>query len=290
MKLILQAIKALFRKLEAAVEALKPWCVQSDWEQNDPEAPDYMKGRTHYTAIVQKTLEIEMTEDSSEGGYKYLDPADAAFLWENRKNAVADDHGDTHVYDRTDTDDGVTGFEMASQSNPYGSRFWVRIDVETGLVRTFYGDTGGPAGTLTVTGEGEEVHKLDAKYIPSHTHDAASELSGVVSVANGGTGKAAVVEAMAAMGQGYCTCSTAAATVAKTASLSGFVLTQGALVGVKFRSVNTASSPTLNIAASGAKSIYNFSTNAAVVSGDMGACLHLFMYNGSQWVLLNPLT
>lgn len=60
----------------------------------------------------------------------------------------------------------------------------------------------------------------------------------------------------AALGQGYCTCSTAAATTAKTASLSSYKLGTGGIVSVKFTNGNTASSPTLNINSTGAKSIY----------------------------------
>ncbi len=60
----------------------------------------------------------------------------------------------------------------------------------------------------------------------------------------------------AALGQGYCTCSTAAATKAKTASLSSYKLGTGGIVSVKFTNGNTVSSPTLNISSTGAKSIY----------------------------------
>lgn len=83
----------------------------------------------------------------------------------------------------------------------------------------------------------------------------------------------------------YCTCSTSAATVAKTASLSGFVLATGAHVDVKFTVTNTASNPTLNINSTGAKSIYY--KGAAI-----GACFlqanktYHFVYNGSQYELV----
>ena len=58
------------------------------------------------------------------------------------------------------------------------------------------------------------------------------------------------------LGHGYATCSTAAGTAAKTASLSSYTLTTGGIVAVRFTNGNTASSPTLNIASKGAKSIY----------------------------------
>ena len=59
----------------------------------------------------------------------------------------------------------------------------------------------------------------------------------------------------ASLGQGYATCSTAAATVAKTASLSSYSLTTGGIVAVKFSNAVPASA-TLNVNSKGAKSMY----------------------------------
>lgn len=59
MKLILEAIKALFRKVENAIEDVRksiPEAVQSDWSQNDKTAPDYVKNRTHYEGILEIAL------------------------------------------------------------------------------------------------------------------------------------------------------------------------------------------------------------------------------------------
>lgn len=58
------------------------------------------------------------------------------------------------------------------------------------------------------------------------------------------------------LGHGYCTCSTAAATVAKTASLSSYTLTTGGIVAVRFTNGITVANPTLNITSKGAKAIY----------------------------------
>ena len=66
----------------------------------------------------------------------------------------------------------------------------------------------------------------------------------------------------------YGTCSTAAATAAKTVSLSGFSLFTGATVAVMFSNGNTAANPTLNINSTGAKTIYY--RNAALTSSTAG--------------------
>lgn len=87
------------------------------------------------------------------------------------------------------------------------------------------------------------------------------------------------------IGGSFCTCSTAAATAAKTASLSNFTLKTGAQVAVKFTYANTASSPTLNINGTGAKSIY-YHNSAVPVSMLMSGGVYLFVYDGSRWQLL----
>lgn len=48
MKLILEAIKSLFRKVENKISGFEKWCVNPDWNQNDDTAPDYVKNRPFY--------------------------------------------------------------------------------------------------------------------------------------------------------------------------------------------------------------------------------------------------
>lgn len=80
----------------------------------------------------------------------------------------------------------------------------------------------------------------------------------------------------------YATCDTAAGTVAKVASLAAgsLSLKAGATVAVKFTYANTVSSPTLNIAGTGAKAMYIqgvrdvYWTDGATVT---------FTYDGTNW-------
>jgi hypothetical protein len=69
-----------------------------------------------------------------------------------------------------------------------------------------------------------------------------------------------VVWAVKKVGSGsggfYGVCSTAAATAAKTVDCQGFKLETGVSIIVKFTVTNTASSPTINVNSTGAKSIY----------------------------------
>lgn len=87
-----------------------------------------------------------------------------------------------------------------------------------------------------------------------------------------------------ALGHGYATCSTAAATAAKTASLSSYNLTKGGIVAVKFTYAVPANA-TLNINSKGAKNIYY--RGAKIVAGIINAGdIAVFMYDGTQYQFL----
>lgn len=86
----------------------------------------------------------------------------------------------------------------------------------------------------------------------------------------------------------YGTCSTAAATAAKTVSCDGFSLITGAEITVKFTMNNTASSPTLNVNGTGAKPIYY--RGAAITAGYLAMNrTYTFRYNGTQWELVGDI-
>lgn len=77
------------------------------------------------------------------------------------------------------------------------------------------------------------------------------------------------------------TCSTAAATAAKTVAFQNFVLTTGAHIAVKFTIANTASNPTLNVSETGAKAIrFN---NANIPASYLKIGLYEFIYDGTYW-------
>ena len=88
----------------------------------------------------------------------------------------------------------------------------------------------------------------------------------------------------------YGICTTAAATAAKVVTVSAdqdFKLTVGALVMVKFTISNSASSVTLNVNSTGAKSIYY--NNAVYTGTSTSVCGYanahfVYMYDGTNWV------
>lgn len=88
----------------------------------------------------------------------------------------------------------------------------------------------------------------------------------------------------------YGTCSTAAATAAKTVAVQGnnFSLETGSRVLVKFTVANTASSPTLNVSSTGAKAIYY--RGSAISANYLAANrTYEFVYNGTQWDLVGDI-
>lgn len=85
---------------------------------------------------------------------------------------------------------------------------------------------------------------------------------------------------------GFCSCSTAAGTAAKTATLSNFQLKTGSTVHVTFTNANSVANPTLNINSTGAKTIRwnNANVTAATSPWAAGECV-TFVYDGAYWVV-----
>jgi hypothetical protein len=86
----------------------------------------------------------------------------------------------------------------------------------------------------------------------------------------------------------YGTCSTAAATAAKTVAISGFVLEVGATATVKFSYTNTAENPTLNVNSTGAKPIY-YNGAAIVTSYLVANRVYTFVYDGTNYLVVGDI-
>ena len=87
----------------------------------------------------------------------------------------------------------------------------------------------------------------------------------------------------------YGTCSTAASTAAKVVTCKDFKLAEGRRIAVKFSNYNTASSPTLNVNGTGAKSIKSYgTTNDTLVYRWRAGEIVDFIYDGTNWLLRMP--
>lgn len=98
------------------------------------------------------------------------------------------------------------------------------------------------------------------------------------------TNKQAVITDNAVLGDGYGTCSTAAATAAKVVTLSNYVLLKNGVISVKFTYAVPANA-TLNVNSKGAKNIKYKGSNIVadiIKAGDTAT----FMYDGSSYHLI----
>lgn len=93
-------------------------------------------------------------------------------------------------------------------------------------------------------------------------------------------------KAPASAGIAYATCSAASATAAKVAVCTGFKLTTGATVLVKFSNTNSAASPTLNVNSTGAKPIVAYGTTAIQAYAWKAGQAVMVVYDGTSWVAL----
>ena len=82
---------------------------------------------------------------------------------------------------------------------------------------------------------------------------------------------------------GYLACSTAAGTTAKTVSCANFKLATGATCTIKFTYTNSASTPTLNVNSTGAKTIYYKGAIASSSNTWQAGEIVTFAYDGQYW-------
>lgn len=132
--------------------------------------------------------------------------------------------------------------------------------------------------------------ELSKKSNSDHTHNyAGSSSAGGVANSASKWATARNINGMTVDGTAnrvnYGTCSTAAATAAKTVACTGFTLVTGAEITVKFTVTNSASNPTLNVNSTGAKAIYY--NGSAITAGYLKANkTYSFRYNGTQYDLV----
>lgn len=142
--------------------------------------------------------------------------------------------------------------------------------------------TVGKANTLTTARN--IIASLGSSVASSFDGSAAVTVGtqGTLPINKGGTGTTTATPMF------YGTCSTAAGTVAKAVTCSGFVLTTGAQITVKFSNTSTAKAPTLNVNSTGAKTIQY--QGYSLVSGALRANgFYHFVYDGSYWQVVGPL-
>ena len=143
-----------------------------------------------------------------------------------------------------------------------------------------------------ITDSGLSSDNIQSK-ITSSNKLASSLISGLATVATSGSYNDLSDKPTGITGAGvyYGVCSTAAATAAKTVTLSrgdGFTLTTGVTVFIKFTAANTAANPTLNVNGTGAKALMQYGTTAmstnAQSTGWRANAIVALTYDGTNWI------
>lgn len=132
-------------------------------------------------------------------------------------------------------------------------------------------------------------HFPDGADAPLYTSYNDADLSEIIELGGGDSGGSSGGGITGATVNRFGTCSTESATAAKTVSITDgtFSLEAGARVSVKFSNANTAGTPTLNVANTGAKNIFH--KNIKITTGVNKALLAGvcdFIYDGTQWHLI----
>ena len=147
-------------------------------------------------------------------------------------------------------------------------------------------------GTATTVSRSDHKHPTDtSRAAASHTHNyAGSSSAGGAATSAVKLQTARTIDGMNFDGSANIThfgvCNTAANTAAKTVTLSGFVLTEGARIAVFFANTNTASNLTLNVNGTGAKAISCIKGYYAPVGQWEANQIVEFVYYSSHWIML----
>ncbi len=146
-------------------------------------------------------------------------------------------------------------------------------------------------GTVTPKAAGTGAVGSSAKYArEDHVHPSQTSVSG-----NAGSASklsvARTIDGVSFNGSAaithYGTCSTAAATRAKTVSCTGFSLVTGARIAVKFTYANTNAAPSLNVNSTGEKNIAKYGTAAAGNGAWAAGEVVEFVYDGTRFVMVD---
>ena len=141
----------------------------------------------------------------------------------------------------------------------------------TGAKQIYAANSATPTGTNT-------TYFGRANYVNQYVYD------GTYWVWAGSSADNNTTYSQAGLGQGYGTCSTAAATAEKAVTLSSYALAVNGIVSVRFTYAVPAGA-TLNINSKGAKPI--FYKNAAITAGVIAAGdVATFIYNGTNYYLI----
>ena len=255
------------------------------------------------TAETNATAKAVLSESYAKGGTgtRSGEDTDNALYYKNQAAAIVGGDYPTKTeaqgYVTTHNADGTAHSTQFASKQATTDSLTAETALADGDYVPFY-DTSVTAHRKTLWSNIKSVLKtyFDTLYATvSHVHGNITNAGAIGSTANlpvvtttSGVLTTSTAQAMGGLlGDGYGTCSTAAATAAKVVTCSGFSLVKGGFIAVKFTNTDTSTTPTLNVNSTGAKSIYY--NGATITAGMINSGLTAyFTYNGTQYELINP--
>lgn len=135
---------------------------QADWNQNDPNAPDYVKNRTHYEEVTYAWQGIKYVKGSFQSGMMCR-------VWLGDDDTVYKVTFDGQEYfdglPHTETVDGTTYYSIGDEE--YISRPYLIKGTETGYPRFYANDNETHLLEIELGQMSTNLVPLDEKYIPS---------------------------------------------------------------------------------------------------------------------------
>ena len=142
-----------------------------DWNASEGEA-GYIKNRTHWVDMQPVTMSFTTGNQSSDGSYVEIDDDSISLLWENKESIrCVSTAGYVYTYrdHKVHDEDWSSIYLQDSNGNDTMSYLTIRKDLHKLYWTDSYG-WGGDIGTISFTYGIENVHTLDPKYLPNHTH------------------------------------------------------------------------------------------------------------------------
>lgn len=246
--------------------------IQPDWNQNDTSAEDYIKNRPFSQEIVYGDVyckKQELVIRLNEYNNLEMEKEPEFDIYPMGGNTLEVRINDIPYHVTTYTSEGFPYFNISDANCPITRWFDGSSDLNTDVVYDGY------VFTFEVIKRTININPIDFEFIDT------------IPIEKGGTGATNASSARNSLGIGIAYCSTKADVAEKVITDFSNYKDYGILF-VKFSYANTASSPSLKIN-NDTRAIHNISGNY-ISPNDIGKAMHLFVYQGGAWYLINPMS
>lgn len=138
-----------------------------DWGQNDPTAPDYVKGRTHWVEYEQaeilpvQNISLDTNPYMTQGTLPLVIGQTYTVSWDEREYTCVCGAGSLEGYSTI----GIGNAAIYGGGEDTGEPFCIGVVPDLGAWGVF--GTDGGSHSLGITGAAERVHQIEEKFLPS---------------------------------------------------------------------------------------------------------------------------